>query len=273
MYKRHNHSRILAIAMVTVIAVTNIATVLVAAVSRTEEETTEVERATHEAVKYEENQVLDTANIVYDASPVSYEVEQEEETIPEDETYVVQSGDSLWGIAEEFYGDGCYYPYIVENNDLEKEAIYQGQSLTITYFDETEADSILDECYDYMSTITQVSYSSSPSSSNNSSARNNNVPEGMTFVGNYKITGYDPWCSHCCGKSNGITASGAEAVVGRTIAAKGFPFGTKLYIEGYGTYVVEDTGGFKTNVIDIAASSHEACYALTAYNVPVYIVE
>lgn len=42
----------------------------------------------------------------------------------------------------------------------------------------------------------------------------------------------------------GVTASGTKATAGRTIAApESIPFGTKVYIEGIGTRVVEDRGG------------------------------
>lgn len=65
----------------------------------------------------------------------------------------------------------------------------------------------------------------------------------VKFVGTFKITGYCS-CSRCCGKSNGITASGTKATAGRTIAAdtSKYPFGTKMVIDGH-TYTVEDRGG------------------------------
>lgn len=93
------------------------------------------------------------------------------------------------------------------------------------------------------------------------------------YLGEYSITGYTPKCAHCCGNTKGITASGVEAIIGYTVAAdKSIPFGTTLYIEGYGYYVVEDRGNFGRNVIDIAAPTHESCYDLTNYGVHVYVV-
>lgn len=82
------------------------------------------------------------------------------------------------------------------------------------------------------------------------------------YLGNYRITGYDPNCAHCCGKSDGITSSGAVAKPGYTIAMKDMPFGTKIYIEGLGTFEVQDRG-VGSGVIDIALSGHQACYAVT----------
>lgn len=83
------------------------------------------------------------------------------------------------------------------------------------------------------------------------------------YLGTFKITGYDPWCRHCCGK--------VEAVVGTTIAMKDLEYGTRVYIEGLGEYIVQDRG-VGTGVIDVACSSHADCYAITG-NYDVYIVE
>ena len=81
-----------------------------------------------------------------------------------------------------------------------------------------------------------------------------------SYVGVFKLTGYCN-CAKCCGHSSGKTASGTYPVEGRTVAAsKQFPFGTRLYIEGLGEYVVEDRGGFASNVIDMYSSTHSGCY-------------
>lgn len=71
-------------------------------------------------------------------------------------------------------------------------------------------------------------------------------------------TAYCP-CVKCCGKSDGITASGVKAVQGVTVATdKSLPFGTKIYIEGVGERIVQDRGGsIKGNRIDIYFDSHE----------------
>lgn len=77
------------------------------------------------------------------------------------------------------------------------------------------------------------------------------------YLGTFKVTGYCK-CSSCCGKSNGITASGTVAKAGRTIAAdtSKLPFGTKVVIDG-NTYTVEDRGGaINGNKIDMFFESH-----------------
>lgn len=79
----------------------------------------------------------------------------------------------------------------------------------------------------------------------------------LVSLGTYKITAYCA-CAKCCGKTNGITASGTKVQAGRTIAApKNFPFGTKLMINGH-IYTVEDRGGaIQGNRIDIYFNTHE----------------
>ena len=79
--------------------------------------------------------------------------------------------------------------------------------------------------------------------------------------GTYIVTAYCS-CSKCCGKTNGMTASGTKATAGRTVAApSNFAFGTKLKINGK-IYVVEDRGGaIQGNRIDIYMSSHTQALA------------
>ena len=74
--------------------------------------------------------------------------------------------------------------------------------------------------------------------------------------GVYRVTAYCP-CMLCCGKTNGITASGVKATANHTIAApKTFAFGTKVVIDGV-TYTVEDRGGaIQGNRIDVYMDSH-----------------
>lgn len=79
--------------------------------------------------------------------------------------------------------------------------------------------------------------------------------------GVYKVTAYCS-CKKCCGKTNGITASGTHATANRTIATPStFKFGTKVVINGT-TYTVEDRGGaIQGNRIDIYMNSHAEALA------------
>ena len=56
----------------------------------------------------------------------------------------------------------------------------------------------------------------------------------------WKITSYCA-CEKCCGKSDGITASGKKVEYG-FVALNWLPFGTKVNIKGLGEFVVMDRG-------------------------------
>jgi len=76
-----------------------------------------------------------------------------------------------------------------------------------------------------------------------------------TFI----ATAYCP-CALCCGKEDGITASGVKAREGITIAADWdvMPEGTIVEIEGIGYRIVQDTGSaIKGHRIDIYFEEHE----------------
>lgn len=79
--------------------------------------------------------------------------------------------------------------------------------------------------------------------------------------GRYKVTAYCS-CARCCGKTNGITASGTRATANHTVAAPStFAFGTQMVINGR-TYVVEDRGGaIQGNRIDVYMNSHAEAIA------------
>lgn len=82
----------------------------------------------------------------------------------------------------------------------------------------------------------------------------------LIYLGDYKITHY---CTekrkHICGTGEGITATGSRVLAGRTVAVDPsvIPYGTEMYIEGYGWRVAEDCGGaVNGNHIDIAVETH-----------------
>lgn len=90
-------------------------------------------------------------------------------------------------------------------------------------------------------------------------SRSSGTTTGTSGV--YKVTAYCA-CMSCCGKTNGITASGTQATANRTVAApRTFAFGTQLVINGQ-TYTVEDRGGAITgNRIDVYMDSHSEALA------------
>lgn len=90
----------------------------------------------------------------------------------------------------------------------------------------------------------------------------------------YVITAYCP-CVKCCGKSNGITASGVKAQQGITVAADTkLPFGTKIYIDGIGERVVQDRGGaIKGNKIDLFFNDHQSALSFGRQTKQVTIIK
>lgn len=83
----------------------------------------------------------------------------------------------------------------------------------------------------------------------------------------YVITAYCA-CYDCCNKrptdkGYGITASGVKAVEGVTVAAdiSILPFGTKIYIDGVGERIVQDTGSaIKGKKIDLYFENHQEAW-------------
>lgn len=71
-----------------------------------------------------------------------------------------------------------------------------------------------------------------------------------------------------CGKTDGVTASGLKVQEKRTLACPPqYPFGTKIKIEGYGTYTCEDRGGaIKGNKFDIYMQTKSEAFAFGRRN-------
>lgn len=108
-------------------------------------------------------------------------------------------------------------------------------------------------------------------SANDSAIPTANDGTKLKYMGMYETTAYCA-CVKCCGKTDGITASGKLAKAGRTIAADTsiLPFGTEIYIEGH-KYVVEDRGGaIKGKRIDIYFDSHDEALEYGRKTVKVY---
>ena len=88
-------------------------------------------------------------------------------------------------------------------------------------------------------------------------------------------------CMICCGKTNGITSSGAVAKEWYTVAAgSGYPIGTVIYIPALsdkpngGWFVVEDRGGaISNNKIDIYMGSHSSALIFGRKSLECYIYQ
>lgn len=97
------------------------------------------------------------------------------------------------------------------------------------------------------------------------------------FLGEFTATAYCA-CVRCCGKDDGITATGTQATEGRTIAVDPdiIPYGTQVLLiwpDGtQHTYISEDCGGGITgNRLDVYFDSHEAARQFGVQSVMVYL--
>ena len=101
------------------------------------------------------------------------------------------------------------------------------------------------------------------------------IKANATALGNYKLTFYDP-CVSCNGNDQALTATGTTLTEGRTIAVDPsiIPLGSRVFIEGYGVFIAEDTGGaIKGNKIDIAVTTHERANELGVQYANVYLLK
>lgn len=109
---------------------------------------------------------------------------------------------------------------------------------------------------------TPTNVSKKPSTTTPSTSTGN-----KTYMGKYKLTFY---------AGDTITASGRTPQVNHTIAADTsiLPMYSKVYIEGWGTYTVEDRGGaIKGNRIDIFVASNKIAYQYGVKYANVYLVK
>lgn len=98
-------------------------------------------------------------------------------------------------------------------------------------------------------------------------------------MGEFKLTAYCP-CMRCCGKTDGITATGTTATEGRTVAVdpRVIPYGSTVTIyfadSTSHTYTAEDCGGgIKGNRLDIYFDDHQTALQFGVQRAYVYMEE
>jgi len=101
--------------------------------------------------------------------------------------------------------------------------------------------------------------------------KNAEYPEGKFLINASAYTA----AADECGKSDGITASGLVVKENETIACPPqFPFGTKIAIEGMGTYICQDRGGaIKGNHIDIYMETKAQAFAFGRKNLMAEVIQ
>ncbi len=103
-----------------------------------------------------------------------------------------------------------------------------------------------------------------------SDSRTRNLPDGKFTINASAYTA----AADECGKSDGVTASGLKVKENETLACPAqFPFGTKIQIEGMGTYICEDRGGaIKVNHIDIYMQTKAQAFSFGRQNLVAEVV-
>lgn len=147
----------------------------------------------------------------------------------------------------------CLYADVLQEVDIKQDNIID-QAIEITNLNQSNQD---------LSSRLQIAQSDLETLKQNK----------VAYIGKYKITYYCA-CKQCCGKDNGITASGAKVQEGVTVAAdtSKLPFGTKIYIKGIGWRTVQDRGGsIKGNRLDIYVSSHNSPMPYNVQNLDVWV--
>lgn len=86
-----------------------------------------------------------------------------------------------------------------------------------------------------------------------------------TYLGSYQLTAY-AWTGNRC-------ANGNYPSCGYTVASNSIPMGSRIYIDGYGEYVVEDRGGMASNVIDVYMGDYNTCIQFGRRTADVYLIE
>lgn len=103
-----------------------------------------------------------------------------------------------------------------------------------------------------------------------------NTEYELIYIGEYQITHY---CAekyaHICGTGSGKTATGTNVTPGRTIAVDPsvIPYGSEVYIEGYGWRMAEDCGSAVNGKhIDVAVQTHSDAMSFGVKNTGVWIL-
>lgn len=136
----------------------------------------------------------------------------------------------------------------------------------------------LEEIEDLKSKIKQLGVEKSKLISNNKASKPtpNRSISGSRNLGTFESTAYCA-CTKCCGpNAKGITRTGTKVTAGRTIAVDPnvIPLGSKVYIEGVGERIAEDSGSaVKGKIVDIYMKNHSSALKWGRRKVNVRIIE
>lgn len=160
---------------------------------------------------------------------------------------------------------GAAENYVTDKIDEKKAKVEEYEKSKAEYQERAEAAheeylAVLEQQRKARQVASQVTYSEPTVSE--APSESSSVEGG--YLGSFKCTGYVATGNTC--------ANGNYPTSGYTIASNSLPMGTRVYIEGIGERVVEDTGGMGNGVIDVFVDSTSEAYALTG-DYEVYVIE
>ncbi|WP_181348446.1 3D domain-containing protein [Thalassobacillus sp. CUG 92003] len=182
-----------------------------------------------------------SSNTIYpnDRLTVSAENDQQTQSNEGQSTYTVKSGDTLWGISQD-------YSVTVDNlkswNNLSSNLIHPGQDLAVKGNAAKETTAPSNNSGSNNSNSSEQSASKETSNDNSSDSEQNNEDVAKEFTAT--ATAYTANCTGC----SGVTRTGIDLNANpdkKVIAVDPdvIPLGSEVYVEGYGRAVAGDTGG------------------------------
>lgn len=181
-------------------------------------------------------------------------------TVSPEATYTVKNGDTLWAIARAYH---IHVSQLMERNSLTSDLIHPGLNLVIPTSSTPSNNEITAI---HSKTVqpgdTQVSVAAAPQQKEiviRVKAASTTVPSSGRVI-NVTATAYTPSCAGC----SGITATGINVLANPnakviSVDPSVIPLGSKVYIEGFGTYIAADTGrAIKGNRIDVLMATERA---------------
>lgn len=141
-----------------------------------------------------------------------------------------------------------------------------GNLLTLARVRELESEIMAleqqDEAVEPMTASLRMAQQADAGASRRKAVRLSDEPAAGRQIATFTAYAYCA-CEKCCGRwaQYGLTASGTVPQQGRTVAVDPdvIPLGSKVWIDGVGPYIAEDTGsGIDGNTIDVFYESHQS---------------
>lgn len=200
--------------------------------------------------------IVVTTGQTTEQKPIGFENKTRENSqLPKGETQVVQAGQE--GVLQITYTQLYKNGVLISQDSVSEDVIQQpvDQIMEIgTYVKPEPKPEPKKKTTSSSSSSKKNNSSSSSNKGNSSSGGSSNTDLNGKQGRKFQLTAY---CSAC--NSGSKTSSGTYPVAGRTVACNSLPLGTRIMIEGFGEYVVEDRGGMGGNVIDIYLGDRDTC--------------